>query len=87
MKLTDETVEFRVALGEFLRELRIQDMGIKNQRELAKKIGVSQPTISGVESGKVYASVYILYRYFDLAGVDHQEGIARLDKLLNDRRE
>lgn len=85
MKLTDETIEFRVALGEFLRELRIEDMGIKNQRELAKKIGVSQPTISHVESGNIYASVYILYKYFDLAGIDHQEGIARLDKLLNDR--
>ena len=86
LKKNEEISIFNVCLGELLREIRIKDMGIKNQRDLSRLIGISQPSISKAESGETTVTVYLLYKYCDLAGIDHKEAIVRLDNILNERK-
>ena len=82
LRKTDEIHSFNYCLGEVLRDIRYNDIQL-TQKELAEKIGVTQVTISKSENGNSTASVYLLYRYCDEAGLDPQEAIRRLNDLLN----
>lgn len=75
---TKEIESFSLCLGEVLRDIRNSEIKT-TQENLAKKIGVTQKTISDAENGVSTATVYLLYRYCEEASLEPQEAIRRLD--------
>jgi transcriptional regulator with XRE-family HTH domain len=67
--------------GALLRRAR-EDAGI-TQRELAERLGCTQPAISQAEAGGASLSVATLQRFADALGCDLQLAIVSRDVALN----
>lgn len=79
---TPENETFALCLGEVLRNIRKDKIKL-SQRQLGEKIGLSQQTISVSEAGKSMASVYLLYKYCEVAGIEPSQAINEVNRSLN----
>ena len=70
-----------IKTGELLRQAREQ-AGI-TQRELAERLGCTQPAISQAEAGGASLSIATLQRFADALGCDLQLAIVNRDVALN----